>query len=406
MPTRTFLPAPAQRLYRAAIGYRLLLGVAVPLAVGAIGYGIFAIWQKSPSAQAGVLVLLAGMLLAGVFLLYTLVAIFKTGFLVTADRLIELNMWPFSSKELQLKEIAGFRTDDKYTTIFPNQPGLPKLKIAQTTEAYQELQAWLRSQYPDLDVAEAEATKAALLADERLGGTAEERATRLALAKQVSTVLNIVGAGVTVWLFFKPQPYSYAIAAGLAVPLLAAGALLLFPGFMRLDAGKNNPHASVSTALLLPSFALLLRGLMDSEPLSYAPVWPVAGAVAGGLALLLVAVGRQSLFEYGTRRRGSGSEWTVLLICAALYGYGAVTTSNAAFDASAPTVYRPQVLDKHKTTGKSTTYYLLLIPWGARTVSQDVTVGRTFYEQHAAGDTVLVATRPGRLGIPWFEVAD
>ncbi|MGI4862926.1 MAG: hypothetical protein ACRYFZ_03330 [Janthinobacterium lividum] len=305
-----------------------------------------------------------------------------------------------------LREIAGFRTNDKFTTIHPTQPDLPTLKIAKSIESYDDLQFWLASHYPDLDQVEAEDTRATLLADEQLGSTPEERANRLRLAKRVSWALNTLGSVVAAWLFIRPQPYSYAIAAGIIAPLLAAGALFAFPRLMRLEAGKNSPHASISLAVLLPSFGLLIRALVDSEPIFYASAWPVVGGVAAAFGLLLAAGSQHSLLEHGTLRRGSGNEWLLLLMCAVAYGYGAALTANTAFDEKAPTLYQVQVLNKHMTHGKTTTYYLQITPWGPHATSEDVTVSSDYYEHMMPGDSATVATRPGRLGIAWFEMLE
>ncbi|RZK90826.1 MAG: hypothetical protein EOO62_34515, partial [Hymenobacter sp.] len=238
MPTSTPILPPTQTTYRTAIVYRILLAVTVPLVVGSIGYAGFAIWHKSHGAQTTNLALAVGLLVGIIFLLYSLAAAFKRAFIIANDRVIEQNAWPFATKELLLREIAGFRTNDKFTTIHPTGPDLPTLKIAKSIESYGNLQLWLAGHYPDLDLVEAEDTKATLLADEQLGGTPEDRANRLALSKRVGWVLNALGGIVAVWLFIRPQPYAYVIAAGVVVPLLAAGALFVFPRFMRLEAGK------------------------------------------------------------------------------------------------------------------------------------------------------------------------
>ncbi|RZL04578.1 MAG: hypothetical protein EOO62_20945 [Hymenobacter sp.] len=404
MPPSTPILPPTPTEYRTALVYRILLAVAVPLMVVGISFAAVGIWQKSHGAQGATLAFVAGLLAAIIFLVYSLAAAFKSAFIIAPDRIIEQNVWPFATKELLLREIAGFRTNDKFTSIHSTQPDLPTLKIAKSIESYDDLQLWLAGHYPDLDQVEAEDTRAILLADEQLGATPEARAARLALAKRVGTALNILGGVAAAWLFLNPEPYTYAIAANVALPLLAAGALLVFPGLMRLDTGKNTPHASVASALLLPSFALLVRSLAHAEPLQYATVWPVAGLAAAAFAVLLVISNRHWLLEFGTLRRNSGPEWGLLLLCAAAYGYGATLTSNVAFDASKLTTYQAQVLAKHKTTGKTTSYYLRLSPWGPRKASEDVAVNVSYYGIPVVGDTVPIATRPGWLGIPWFQV--
>lgn len=313
-------------------------------------------------------------------------------------------MWPFADKELLLTEIAGFRANEKYTSIHPTQPGLPTLQIAGSTVAYHDLQFWFSSQYPDLDQTDAAEAMAALLADEQLGNTPEERADRLAQAKRVSTALYVLSGLVIAWLVTQLGPYLYFIGAGVALPLLVAGALLAFRGLLRLEISENSPLPSVALALLLPCGMLVGRALSDGNLVAYAAVWPIVGGVAIAFALLLLLSSRYSLLKRTTPR--SGSEWVLLFSCAAAYGFGATLTSNAAFDQSRPTLYPAQVLAKHQNNGKSNSCYLTLSSWGPRTASDDIAVSLAYYQAHAPGDTVRVIARPGRLGIPWFRLEE
>jgi hypothetical protein len=404
MPNAKPVSPPLYPKYRASFANRLALGLVLPAMLLAFGYAPFTLWQRQDRVQGTGLVLLGDILLAEVFMLYALVAVFKNAILITDDRLIEQNAWPLASKELRLQDIAGFRSTDKATIIYPTQPDLPRLSISKGIEFHDDFQFWLASNYSDLDQTEAEATRALLLADEELGITAEARADKLERAKYVSNLLGLLGGPVAIWLIFWPQPYTYALVAGLAMPLLVAGALFLFPRLMRLEAGKNQPEASSPLALLLPSIGLLTRAL-DVDLVFSSAAWPVVGGVAVALGVLLMAGSRYSLFEHGTLRRGSGGEWLLLVGCAAAYGYGATLTVNKAFDTQAPTLYRAQVQRKHLTQGKGASHYLTLSPWGPRTASEDVKVSAHYYARRLPGDSLTIVTRPGRLGIPWFRLA-
>lgn len=175
---------------------------------------------------------------------------------------------------------------------------------------------------------------------------------------------------------------------------------------MRFETGKNHPQASAPLGLLLPILPLLAQTLANEELVLYSAAWPLVGGVALVFGGLLAAGSRASLIEHGTLRRGSGNEWVFLIMYAAAYGYGATLTSNVAFDNQPPTLYQVQVGSKYLTRGKNLSYNLTLGPWGPRTTSEDVTVKADYYSRKQPGDSVTIATRPGRLGIAWFRVVE
>jgi hypothetical protein len=94
----------------------------------------------------------------------------------------------------------------------------------------------------------------------------------------------------------------------------------------------------------------------------------------------------------------------VLLFFSFVWASGVTVFYNSYFDKSAPSVFRTRIIGKHKTSGKSTSYYLKLEPWGPRTSAEDVDVARSFYETAAVGSTVCVSLFSGALDVQWFDV--
>jgi hypothetical protein len=78
--------------------------------------------------------------------------------------------------------------------------------------------------------------------------------------------------------------------------------------------------------------------------------------------------------------------------------------ANALLDDAAPEEFEAQITDKHISTGKSTTYYLTLAPWGPRTEAEDITVTQDFYEQASVGETIPLLLYPGALEVPYLIV--
>lgn len=392
-------PAPT-RVYRAAALYRTLLYVLLPpLGLAFLALPFWLMHGTSPSAWGTAVFLAMGLGLAafvGYWLAETARARVSTG----PQYVSQTNA--FGTRALTLTEIAGYRTDDKYTRIYPTDPRRPTLRVAHTMERHAEIQQWLAARYPDLDRQETEQARAQLLADHDLGRTPEERADALQAAGNTARTLNIAGGVVTAWLLFYPHPYEWAMGAGLLLPVLAAAALWRSPSVLRVDEEKNSGYPSVFIALLGPGFGLLWRSLFDYELVSYAPLWPLVGAAAAGAALVLAIGSREFLLR---RRSGLRVGLTIALL-AGLYGYGATSAVNAAFDAAEAATFAAQVLSKHIDSGKHKTYHLKVTPWGPMTATDDVRVTREYYNQVVTGQTVTIALWPGRLGVPWYSVLE
>ena len=386
--------------YRMAKGWRMLLYVVVPpmlLFCLVLPFVLF----KGKNYSVVAVVAFGGMCLglAG-GLLHALLDAVRGVFIIGPRELTQVGA--FKTKTLGLHEILGYRLDDKQVSISPKDAGLPAIKISVSIERYPEIIQWLSVRYPNLDHAEAEQATADLLADEALGTTPEARAAALSRARQVATGLNIAGGLTGAWLIFHPEPYPWAVAAGLLLPALTMAALWLLPNTLRIDEEKNSGYPSALVGFLAPSMGLLVRALFDYEVVSHALLWPVAGKAAAGVALLLGIGSRKFLVRQGALTR---TIFAVGLL-AALYGYGAASVINTVYDEATAEAFTPQVMSKHISTGKTTTYYLTLQAWGPVAAGEDVSVSRAYYEQVQPGQSVKVALGAGRLGVPWFIVVE
>jgi hypothetical protein len=240
------------------------------------------------------------------------------------------------------------------------------------------------------------------LQDDELGRTSSEREEKLNKARKAAQILNTGGGATALWLFLHPQPYQWAIIAGLVVPILATIALWLHSGVIRLDEKRNSAYPSLAIAVIGPAASLLLRVLLDFDILDYTPLWPQAAAVAFVAVIALLIGSRDFIF----RNDSLVSLLPTILIGAALYGFAGTLSYNCAFDEGTATRYEAKVLDKRMSGGKTTTYYLKVTPWGPHPTSEDVTITQDYYERVEAGDSVEIYAMPGRLGVPWFMVAE
>ncbi|SMB96159.1 hypothetical protein SAMN00120144_0551 [Hymenobacter roseosalivarius DSM 11622] len=391
----------AQQEYGTAKGWRLFMYIFGPplillfLAIPFLG------WYNSQQLGLGLFIGFSALMIGmAIFLIYGLLETIKAKHIITTDMLIYAGI--FRRKELPLANIKGYRIDQHYIRIFPDSAVDPKIQIGYTSEDYAGLQEWFADRYPDLDVLEQEQEAAQALEEHDLGRTPTERQETLKKARRTAKWLNIIGGIVAAWLLLRPQPYQWAIAVGLVVPLLAMAALWIHQGAIRFDEKKNSAYPGVTTAIIGPPLLLLMRVVLDFEVLDYRPLWPQAAVVAVIGILILLGGSRDFLF----RDKSRISLLIATLFTAAIYGFAATLSYNCTFDEGQATIYEAKVLSKRTSSGKTTTYYLHVSPWGPRTSTDDVTVSRQYYQQVKVGKEIEIHSMPGQLNVPWFTVAE
>ncbi|GAB2770887.1 hypothetical protein GCM10027175_05500 [Hymenobacter latericoloratus] len=389
---------PVHRSYGTARGWRIFIYVFGPLLIALFWSAPF--WMLSGDWNALRIGFTVGMGLFGLFFVYCLYETAKGRHIITDTAFVYAGT--LYRQELPLEAIKGFRTDQQYTHILPTSKAYPKIKVGYTSEGYKEIQQWLAEHYPNLDEQEQQQEEEAILLDDTFGRTTEERETNLTQTRRVASALNTLGWLTGAWLLFLPRFYEAAFTAGLTLPAVAALAILWHRGTIRPDEQKNSAYPNVSVALLMPALGLLLRELLDLELLHYDALWPLAGGAAALFGLLLLLGSRPFLQQPKLRASVLGQ----VALYALLYGYAATVAVNCVFDEGPAKHHTATVLRKHSSSGKTTTYYLNVTPWGPRRQAEDVAVSEEYYQQVQPGARVRIYEMPGRLGVPWFTVAE
>lgn len=384
--------------YGTAKGWRIFIYLFSPLLILLFFSAPF--WANFDEWDSARISLLCITWTFGLFFCYALYEVVKARHIITSDSF--LYKGAFRQKQMLLADIKGYRTDQNYLYLVPKTPSATRIRIGYTSEDYNGLKQWFVDRYPDLDVQEQQQEEEILLQDHTLGRTTEEREEKLHKARRTAKVLNVASGTAAAWLFLQPQPYLWATTACLLLPLASIPLLWLHSGVLRPDEKKNSAYPSLALTLFIPSLVLMLRVLLDFEILNYDLLWPRAVTVAAlfGLGLL---VGSHDFVFQGPSRWSAG---LAILAYAALYGFSATAAYNCAFDTGRPTAYEVKVLEKHYSSGKTTTYYLKVAPWGPRTEAEDVTVTEEYYAQTEPGTNVQIYLMPGNLQVPWFTVAE
>ncbi len=178
-----------------------------------------------------------------------------------------------------------------------------------------------------------------------------------------------------------------------------AGVVILVQskGLVRFDERKNSAYPAIIRMFMMPALALALRAFLDFSIVDAKMLLTPVAAITAILAGLILTKSKESSGKVGLK--------LLIVVFVAVYAYGLTVMGNCLFDRSRPEVFHTQVLEKHVSSGKSTTYHVKLAPWGPIAEPDDVTVPRMLYDRVSAGKEVSVCRKDGILSIPWFFIA-
>ena len=295
-----------------------------------------------------------------------------------------------------VSEVEGIRTvssrNGKYTQIYLIN-GRKPMSFSNSFERDSYFDAWFRK-IPNLDQRDRDALLERISNDQDLGGTPQERLNSLAQGRTNSILALVVAvaAGIAAnWgIPSLYVPFSFVLVfIPVALAVMLHRTPLLYTVFKR----KDDPRAELLYALIAASFGLLIR----ARGIKFVSLEFVGMAIAI-IAIAYLAAFYHPLFESTSPAR----TFFALLLFAGLYGYGAIAVADAVGDESTAAEFAPRVVNKHYTTGRSRSYYLVLEPWGPLTGTNSLGVPKSLYDKAQPGDSVCLELRHGRLGAPWY----
>ena len=324
---------------------------------------------------------------------------FRSALHIYPDRIVKREV--FKTREIRIADLEGYRlVPSQYTkniVLFPKQKTEKKIKLPSMLEQFAGISEWVAQTLPDLDARDAAVEQQAILNDREYGNTERERGALLEKYRNVTKYLNNAGIAVGLWAFIYPSPYEILIVLCALFPLAGIMILVQSNGLVHFDERKNSAYPSIVRMFMMPALALAFRSLLDFSIIDAKQLLLPVLAITAVFSGLMLAKSKEF----------TGKAWIKLLpiIFAAVYAYGLTVTGNCLFDRSQPEVFTARVLDKHVTTGKSTTYYVKLAPWGPVAEADDATVTREQYERVQVGKEVYVGKMAGILKIPWFFIS-
>jgi hypothetical protein len=302
------------------------------------------------------------------------------------------------TREFDLSQVEGYRTfKSRYQSFrvicLKGQAWkIPLMKYA----GDESLDDWFAG-LKDLDQQDREQILQKIDQDQELGATPEQRRGALRGAKQINIAACVVTGGAAAGFALAPAEYRVAALVVLALaPFAAAYLLYQQPLLYGIFKAKADPRADVSIMVMISGFGLLLGATK-------------VNFISVGLLLPFIALGALALLAtfYPAVRKNPRLAGTLmgLLFLSALYGWGVAASIDTATDPSVPQTFTVQVLGGHISHGsRSTSYYLLLEPWGpyGDVDTQMKVSGRMYYATHQ-GDLICLALHAGTLHAPWYE---
>ena len=386
--------------YKIAKGWAIFIYLSAPLLIALFGWLLILPFQTGAYSPKASWILIPVSIAMIALMIFGLIDTYKGRLIIKEERIISVSS--LSTRELKLEEIKGFTVNEQYIFVEPNDKLKKKIKISKYTGGYSEILYWLSQRYPDLDQQNAIEEEQEILNDQSIGWTREVREEKLAKARKIARVINWAAGITTASTFFYPTPYQYSILAAMIIPIIALLAVKFSDELIRVDESKGSAHPSVVYAFIYPSLGIMLRAILDYSIFDYSNVWPTTVVIT--LAFLFVLLIKQQEITFNKKVHYLTVSCLALFLFA--FSFGTVIHINCYYDNSEAKYFTAKVLDKRISSGKSTSYYLQLSPWGHQKEADEVSISKGLYNRFEVGEEVDIYFRDGKLEIPWFIVTD
>lgn len=355
------------------------------------------VWPK----ESAIFLLSIALLLAGQFLygLRLFISTIRYQIILSANAISIRQLW--RPKVLPRQSLAGRRWEQAYVERVSLETANART-VATIEQAHlnrdPQLALWINSLH-DLDAGEDAIAEKKLLNDAKLGGTPQRRQLALKGARKIATVLNAASTGLMVWALLYPRPYSLLILAGLALPVISLLLIRHRPGLYRLSLLRQKSTLPNLVATCSgPAIALTFRIYQDSNLLHpEQTTWPIL-LIATLFTALVFRIDR-------TLTLRPANLIPIGLICA-LYANIVLREANQWLDHAPAKAYAATVENRDRvTTTPLVDIQKLQLSADHGPMLGSLTVPVAFFDHAGIGDTVCAYVHPGRLNMPWVQVA-
>ncbi|WP_290335283.1 hypothetical protein [Ferruginibacter paludis] len=358
---------------------------------------LFGLYLGSTPSPAGIAfsltVVSVLMLLAGLIVLN----VARKKLVITKDRILYTSL--FSTRELPIQSIRGYRVSSKAIVIEPSSPEYGRIYIGNYTDLANssDIRKWVMANFKDVNAEDLAIARHQMLEDPTVGNSPEEREKSYQRAKVFAYGYNTIAIITGIVMALISSAFSNICL--LLIPWIGVVVMFSNKGLIKLYGASNrsiNPY--VMPGIVLSSVCMLVKSAKLYTLLNIAPLLIPSMLAATVLIVPLYLRGRNAA-------AGSLQGQVIFILVAGLiYGFASIRLINCAFDAKPAELYQAEVLRHWYTTGRGRGYFIKLSPWGPQTEPSKVEIGRQFYQNTFIGDSVLVRLKPGLLQLPWYRV--
>jgi len=232
--------------------------------------------------------------------------------------------------------------------------------------------------------------------------------TGTAFENKAARFLNLVSILLLIWaLFFYSFLNIMLMLLCCLLPLCAIFIFIRSKGSIWFNPINKEMSEHSGFALILPTFALVTRTILDSHIIGFKYVVNPLLTAFLLLAILVYFHGE----KYNIKNRNT---FMILLFLILPYCYGLTIQTNRLFDSSKSVQYTAKIVNKFHVYDIESifdaigAYYgghsLLVSPWGESKGETEIKVNKEFYDRINKGDDISVNLRKGFLKIPWYIV--
>lgn len=330
-----------------------------------------------------------------------LIDIFKAKLIIEDDKIKSIGV--FRTKTLLFSEIKGIKLDQNYLRFLSNNPAFKNILVSVYYGKFSVLKSWASERFIDVDTQELITNEKQVLENEMFGDNEEERLQKLESAKKTVKVLTIASSIIAFSFLFFPHFYSIQTILCAIMPVVGLIIWSRSKGIITLAEKPNAAQPSIIGVVFLPIMALAVRALFDINIFNYDNIYKPLIAI---VMLVFVFVLKAHHTKLDFKKTKTFFVLLGVLFLSTIYAYGLVAISNVVFDNDGGELYDAEVLDMRISSGKSTTYYLELSPWGPQTEIKEVMVSKTLYQNTQIGDSAFVYFSDGLYNIPYYIVLE
>ncbi|HEY0794989.1 MAG TPA: hypothetical protein VGD64_04340 [Acidisarcina sp.] len=358
-----------------------------------IGIGLAGMFASLHDANSVALsFMMAAFVLVGTYLL---VLIFRSRLAIEGTRLELRDV--FRERTVKLSDIEGYRTvssrNGTYQQIYLKD-GRGKITLQKYFATDDDYRAWFQ-QLTDLDQRDRKTLLDEIERSDTLGATPEERLAALAGAKRWNIVLIVLCCASVAGL--NLGNFSTRCASALVLALAPAAIFLLMqraPLLYAFGKSKADPRADLLIAFMVAAFGFLFFST-SKHLVATLPLFTI-------IIPLFIGV----LAAFGGKAWSNSSRWGMLfpvVLFGAMYSYGVAVAADILPDRAQSANYSVPVIGRHISHGRTTTYYLVLAPWGPISSPNDLSVGSRVYGLFGDGGRICLTLHPGAVHVPWYH---